>query len=135
MPKFPLKLQIVDSEGVVLELPGGGPLEADLIQACTDAVLARGVGSLPLTLTLAVSRGVNDVIARCTAAIVARGVGLGRTSRHVAQDVQDGLREILTGDIMSAQHLSWESREAEEAISLGLRDAVQALKERTRQVV
>ena len=38
-------LQIVDVRtGDVVQLPAGGALERDLIQSCTDAIVARGVG-------------------------------------------------------------------------------------------
>lgn len=43
MPKF--LLQIVDAQRRhVVTLPAGGDLERDLIQACTDAIVAKGVG-------------------------------------------------------------------------------------------
>lgn len=38
-------LQIVDAKtGAVVQLPGGGRMERDLIEACTAAVVTRGVG-------------------------------------------------------------------------------------------
>ena len=38
-------LQIVRAEtGEVVRFPGGGPLERDLIDACTEAIVSRGVG-------------------------------------------------------------------------------------------
>lgn len=37
-------LQIVDQQGRVVRLPGGGALERDLIAACTESIVARGVG-------------------------------------------------------------------------------------------
>jgi hypothetical protein len=37
-------LQIVKPDGTVVQMPGGGPLERDLVRACTDAIVAKGVG-------------------------------------------------------------------------------------------
>ena len=37
-------LQIVDRQGQVVRLPAGGQLERDFVEACTDAIVARGVG-------------------------------------------------------------------------------------------
>lgn len=37
-------LQIVDKDGVVATLPGGGRLEADLVEDCVKEVVALGVG-------------------------------------------------------------------------------------------
>ena len=135
MATLPLKVQIVDGDDRVLQFPGGSPLEADLLKSCTDAILARGVGSMPLTLTLAIKRGLDEVLARCVHAVVARGVGVLRTEAHVTQAIHDGLREVLTADLLTHQALSWDSREAEEAIRLGLKDAIQSLKAQTRFVV
>ncbi len=37
-------LQIIDADGVVAQMPGGGPLELALIESCVSAIVARGVG-------------------------------------------------------------------------------------------
>ena len=37
-------LQIVTPEGIAARFPGGGPLEREFIQACVDAIVAKGVG-------------------------------------------------------------------------------------------
>lgn len=37
-------LQIVDAQGKVVTLPGGGKLERDLIEACTERIVTKGVG-------------------------------------------------------------------------------------------
>lgn len=37
-------LQIVKPDGSVVQLPGGGKLERDLVAACTDAIVSKGVG-------------------------------------------------------------------------------------------
>jgi hypothetical protein len=48
MPRPVFYLQIVDRDGIVVEpFPGGGALERDLIDACTRAILAKGVGFKP----------------------------------------------------------------------------------------
>jgi hypothetical protein len=59
-------LQIVDRSGKVAHLPGGGQLEADLIDLVTTVVMAKGVG-------------------------------LFKTSKHVEQDIRDGMKEALMG--------------------------------------
>lgn len=44
-PNKPLfYLQIVDEGGVVANLPGGGPLEASLIDLIANTIMAKGVG-------------------------------------------------------------------------------------------
>lgn len=131
-PRF--LLQVVDGQGVVVQLPAGGSLEADLLETITDAIAARGLGSAELTIGLALQEGVEAVITACVDAIVARGVGIGRTEAHVAQDVRDGLRDVLRVDIFAKRTLAWNSPDARKAIRLGLQDAVLALKARTRDV-
>lgn len=37
-------LQIVDKNGVVAKLPGGGALEAEIIDLIANTVIAKGVG-------------------------------------------------------------------------------------------
>ena len=39
-------LQIVDAREphAVVRIPAGGPLERDLVQVCTDAIVSKGVG-------------------------------------------------------------------------------------------
>ncbi len=39
-----LLLQIVTHAGDVVRFPAGGPLERDFIDACTKAIVAKGVG-------------------------------------------------------------------------------------------
>lgn len=39
-------IQIVDKEGVVAKLPGGGALEAELIDLIANTIVAKGVGLL-----------------------------------------------------------------------------------------
>lgn len=129
------KLQIVDTQGVVVQLPAGGALEADLIERCTSAIAARGLGSAELAISLALQQGVADTIDQCVAAIVTRGVGVGRTEAHVAQAIRDGLRDVLSVDIFAKRQLSWTSPDATKAIRLGLKDAFTDLKAQTRAVV
>jgi len=59
-------LQIADKDGKVVHLPGGGNLEANLIDLCATSILAKGVGFL-------------------------------RSSKHVEQDIRDGLKDALMG--------------------------------------
>lgn len=37
-------LQIVDKDGKVAHLPGGGDLEVNLIDLCTQVIMSKGVG-------------------------------------------------------------------------------------------
>jgi len=39
-------LQIVDRQGIVARIPGGGSLEADLTSLITQHIMSRGVGFL-----------------------------------------------------------------------------------------
>lgn len=39
-------LQIVDKNGVIAKLPGGGELEAEIIDLIANTVIAKGVGFL-----------------------------------------------------------------------------------------
>lgn len=57
-------LQIVDRQGSVVRLPGGGVLERDLIDACTRAIVARGVGVLRTEAHVrqAITDGITDTI-------------------------------------------------------------------------
>lgn len=43
-PLFLLQIVHNDTGYLVARLPGGGPLERDLIQICKDAILSKGVG-------------------------------------------------------------------------------------------
>ncbi len=89
------QLQIVDREGVVARLPGGGPLERALVEAFTTAIVDRlKAANGPLT---------NDAVA----AIVSKGVGLFRTEAHVAADIRAGLSEVFgaqNSDFSAAVH-------------------------------
>lgn len=63
MPRF--LIQIVDGEtGQVVVLPGGGRVERDLIVACTDAAVARGVGFLRTEAHVrwAIDGGITDAV-------------------------------------------------------------------------
>ena len=39
-----LKLQIVDESGVVVTMPGGGPLEAELVEHCVAVISRQPIG-------------------------------------------------------------------------------------------
>ena len=63
LPSF--LLQIVDTEtGTVVQLPSGGVLEADLIRACTEAAVTRGVGLFKIEAQVrrAIERGFREVL-------------------------------------------------------------------------
>lgn len=58
------RLQIADLNGNVVVIPAGGRLERDFIHACTDAIVAQGVGLLKTEaqVRLAIERGITTVI-------------------------------------------------------------------------
>jgi hypothetical protein len=45
-PVFLLQIVENDSQRKIAQIPGGGPLEADLIELCVTSIMARGVGVL-----------------------------------------------------------------------------------------
>jgi hypothetical protein len=57
-------LQIVDEDGVVVHLPGGGTLEQDLIGACVAAVSEKRIGLWVSQATVAarVREGIAEAI-------------------------------------------------------------------------
>lgn len=57
-------LQIVNRNGIVVNLPGGGPLEADLIELIIMHVVAKGVGfwKTEKQVTQALKDGIKDAI-------------------------------------------------------------------------
>src|ERR1044072_2752476 len=81
-PSFLLQIVHTDS-GQVVTLPAGGALERDLIEDCTNEILAERNGFQ------------QTVVDACVAAIVAKGVGWFRSSTHVAEDIRAGLLETL----------------------------------------
>ena len=117
-------LQIVDGQGVVVTLPGGGQLEADLIATCTKAILARGMADVlgGPGLQRAFLRAATD-------GILAKGVGLFTTQAHVKRDIEAGLNETLTAFLFMIE------RDTAPVVADGLKDAIQALKSQTRRVV
>lgn len=128
-------LQIVDAQtGQVIQLPGGGLLEANFLDLCTQAIASKGLGSADLTISLALQQGINETIDACVGAIVSRGVGIARTAAHVAQDIRDGLREVLTTNLMTHRQIAWNSPDAHQAIRIGLSEALSVLKKQTRTV-
>lgn len=64
MPEPVFRLKLVYADGSELVFDGGGVFERNLISACKEA-------------------------------IVKRGVGIGRTTTHVAKDIEDGIREAI----------------------------------------
>ncbi len=77
------RLQIVDREGVVARLPGGGLLERALVESFAQAIVD----------TLRAADG--DLTEAAVRAIVAKGVGVFRTEAHVAEDIRAGLAEVF----------------------------------------
>ena len=57
-------LQIVDRRGVVAHLPGGGPLEADLIDLCVKQILTHPVGVFRTQAAVerAIREGIHEAI-------------------------------------------------------------------------
>ena len=57
-------LQIVDTDGRVATLPGGGKLEQDLIASMTNAIVAKGVGffKTEASVRVAIAAGITDTI-------------------------------------------------------------------------
>lgn len=57
-------LQIVHPDGTLVRLPGGGTLERDLVDACTAAILAKGVGILQTQAQVAgkIRAGITEAI-------------------------------------------------------------------------
>lgn len=118
------KLQIVDRDGCVVQLPAGGSLEADLIATCTAAVLARGMED-----ALGGPALQRAFLAAAVDAILIKGVGLWKTEAHVKRDIEAGLSETLTRFLLLTE------RAVGPIVANGLQDAIQRLKSETRRVV
>jgi len=84
-------LQIADAQGVVVRLPAGGSLEADLADLITDACVGVGVQDWMGGAELQ-----RQFLAAATEAILAKGVGVFRTQAHVKADIEAGLAETAT---------------------------------------
>lgn len=80
------------STGEVMQFEPGKSVEAEFTDAIVKRVLAKKI-SLP-------KGEYEGFIAAATEAIVKRGVGFGTTEAHVAQDVQDGLREVIAAGML-----------------------------------
>lgn len=63
-PLFLLQIVKATPPHEVVRLPGGGPLERDLIQACTEAIVQRGVGLLKTErqVKAAIAAGITEAI-------------------------------------------------------------------------
>ena len=63
-PLFLLQIVRADPPHEVVRFPGGGPLERNLIHACTEAIVARGVGLLKTErqVKAAITAGITDAI-------------------------------------------------------------------------
>lgn len=75
-PLFLLKIVHADANETLAVLPGGGPLEADLVESCVTGVLDT------------------KVIEDCVQQILDKGVRF-RTQEHIEQDIRDGITEVL----------------------------------------
>lgn len=75
-PLFLLKIVHADANETLAVMPGGGPLEADLVESVVKGILDT------------------EVIEDCVAQILARGVRF-RTQDHIEQDIRDGITEVL----------------------------------------
>lgn len=89
-------------------------MEADLVEACVEAIAARGDGDVALDAA---------VIEACTQTILAKGVGFWRTSAQVAT----AIREALAGARLH--------RPLEDDLRAGIIAAIRALKDETVRVV
>ena len=101
-------LQIVDKDGVVAKLPGGGSLERDLIAEVTQRIVKAQV---PMDVEATVAR------------IVAKGVGFLKTEAQVAAAIRSGLAEQSDRGLVS------------EAVEAAVTAVVRDLKNDTRYVV
>ena len=141
MPGPPFLLQIVDAEGVVVKLPAGGALEADLLATCVDTILAHGATTPEASCQAALKSGLAAAVDHCVDTIVARGVGFWRTEAHVAADIRAGLHEALREELLVQLRLklpleqSFATPEMRTILREGLRVALQRLKDQTRSVV
>lgn len=114
------KLQIVSAEddrepADVVQMPGGGPLEVDFVDAATAAAVRHQAHPLD---QLAFKQSLEE-------AIVRQGVGVFRTEAQVRRAIQQGLSEAL----------QYQERTIRESIARGLDEAIRALKERTRALI
>jgi hypothetical protein len=57
-------LQVADREGVVWNTPFGSPMERDLIEACTAAIVAKGVGVFRTEAQVkrAIAQGITETV-------------------------------------------------------------------------
>lgn len=57
-------LQVVDRDGVIVRLPGGTRLERELVSACVDQAVSKGVGlwKSEAQVKQAISEGIAEVI-------------------------------------------------------------------------
>lgn len=101
-------LQIVDRKDHVVRLPGGGRLEANLVELCVSAIL-------PLVK--------ENVIEICVEETKAYGVGWFKSEAKVEQAIRAGLNTVLSGP------------EAQQAIRNGITKVLMGLKQQTVSLV
>lgn len=109
-----LLIQIVTPNGEVVRIPGGGPLERDLVQTITDQIVTRvleqlhrasasSVDSLPISVDAlsmwrlrsktAIHAAMKTVIADALAANI-RAAVVSQTAPAVAEGVQQAIRDL-----------------------------------------
>lgn len=64
IPRFLLQIVDADDPHAVVRFPAGGPLERDFIDACRQAIVAKGVGfgKTEAQVDRAIMDGLTDVI-------------------------------------------------------------------------
>lgn len=113
------KLQIVPVDAPIgadpIQLPGGSPLEVDLIAEAAEGALQHQLQHLDRP----------EFAQRLEDAIAAKGVGVFRTEAQVRRAIQAGLAEVMTQ----------QRADLRSALLVGLSGAVATLKEKTRLIV
>lgn len=132
-----LLVQIVNAKGTVARLPGGSPLETDLIQTITDEIMRRSAS----TFFEALGAGLkSDLVDAATEAIAQKGVGFFKTEAQVRAAITTGLADVLDLAVRAqrtkqALNTYVTHGELRQAIEDGVRAAIQGLKDQTKYVV
>lgn len=119
------KMQIVDSvTNYVVEFEPGRSVETDFVTACVNRILLK---EKELASTYG-ARLSGKFVDDCIAKIVARGVGVLRTSKHVTQDIRDGINEA----IFSLSPESWTTTHDISKIHDAISEVILELKSKVR---
>jgi len=139
MPVF--RLQIVDHEGIVVNMAGGGPVEADLVQHIIESVLAHGQRVLIQACLQAIRHGKGDMVEAVVVAATRRGIGALRGQAHTQQAIRDALEEAWRSDIRVENLVAMSEEDAwaldpliRGVVGEGVRVAIQDVKDRSREV-